>query len=154
MHEKCKVLPFWLVEAWLQLIWPLLSLLYVLSVALLELTLHCWLRMPQNIMHSWIYRECNYKVQTNYGHKFHIRKQEKNVHINMYSETFNLWCTAQRIHLQVPKMSSMSCNECLNTSHHGLPHPSKDARRVVLSLTGIHKLMVKCLFIINRGCIQ
>jgi hypothetical protein len=41
----------------------------------------------------------------------------------------------------------------LDTSHHGPPHPFKDAGVVADSLTGIHNAM-KCLFVVNRSCIQ
>jgi hypothetical protein len=50
-------------------------------------------------------------------------------------------------------MSSMTFNVRLDTSHHGLPHPFKDAEVVVDSLTGIHSSM-KYLFVINRLCIH
>jgi hypothetical protein len=45
-------------------------------------------------------------------------------------------------------------HSCLDTSHHGLPHPFKDARVVADSLTGIHNAMVKCLFDVNGSCIH
>jgi hypothetical protein len=48
------------------------------------------------------------------------------------------------------KMFVMRFNAHLDTSHHGSPHPYKDAEVVAGSLTGIHKAMVKCLFIVNR----
>jgi hypothetical protein len=35
-------------------------------------------------------------------------------------------------------MSSLRLNACLDTSHHGPPHPCKDAGVVANSLTGIH----------------
>jgi hypothetical protein len=50
-------------------------------------------------------------------------------------------------------MSSMIFNAPLDTSHHGPPHPIKDAGVVADSLTGIHNAMVKCLFVVNRSCI-
>jgi hypothetical protein len=50
-------------------------------------------------------------------------------------------------------MSSMKFNVRLDTSHHGPPHPPKDAGVVADSLTGIHNAMVKCLFVVNRNCI-
>jgi hypothetical protein len=51
-------------------------------------------------------------------------------------------------------MSSMRFNARHHTSHHGPPHPCKDAGAVVDSLTGIHNAMVKCLFVGNRSCIH
>jgi hypothetical protein len=48
----------------------------------------------------------------------------------------------------------MRFNARLDTSHHGLPHPCKDAGVVADSLTGIHSAMVKCLFVVNRSCIS
>jgi hypothetical protein len=41
-------------------------------------------------------------------------------------------------------------NAHLNTSHHGQPHPFKDAGVVADSLTGIHNAMVKYLFVVNE----
>jgi hypothetical protein len=38
-------------------------------------------------------------------------------------------------------MSCMRFNARLDTSHHGLPHPCKDAGLVSNSLTGIHNVM-------------
>jgi hypothetical protein len=49
-------------------------------------------------------------------------------------------------------MSSMRFNARLDTSHHGPPHPRKNAGVVTDSLTGIHNVM--CLFIVNRTCIH
>jgi hypothetical protein len=49
-------------------------------------------------------------------------------------------------------MSSMRFNARLDTSHHGPPHPCKDAGAVTDSLTDIHKAVVKWLFVINRSC--
>jgi hypothetical protein len=51
-------------------------------------------------------------------------------------------------------MSSKRFNECLNTSNHGPPHLFKDARVAVDSPTGIHDVMVKCLFVDNRSCMH
>jgi hypothetical protein len=48
------------------------------------------------------------------------------------------------------KMFSMRFNASLDTIHHGLPHPLKDAGVVADSLTGIHNAMVKCLFVIQQ----
>jgi hypothetical protein len=48
----------------------------------------------------------------------------------------------------------MRFNARLDTSHHGPPRPFKDARVVADSLTGIHRAMVKCLFVVNRSCIH
>jgi hypothetical protein len=45
----------------------------------------------------------------------------------------------------------MRFNERLETSHHGPPHPFKDAGEVADSLTGIHNAMVGCIFIFNRS---
>jgi hypothetical protein len=50
-------------------------------------------------------------------------------------------------------MSSMKFKACLDT-YHGPPYPFKDAGEVADSLTGIHIVVVKCLFIVNRGCIH
>jgi hypothetical protein len=59
-------------------------------------------------------------------------KRRKTVHINMCSEIFNLSIIAERVHLkQVAKMSSMRFSARLDTSHHGPPHPFKDAGVVV-----------------------
>jgi hypothetical protein len=41
-------------------------------------------------------------------------------------------------------MSSMRFNASLDASHHGPPHPYKDAGVVADSLTGIHNAPVKC----------
>jgi hypothetical protein len=51
-------------------------------------------------------------------------------------------------------MSSMKFGARLDTSHHGPPHPFKDAGAVADSLTGIHSATVKCLFVVNRRCIH
>jgi hypothetical protein len=51
-------------------------------------------------------------------------------------------------------MSCLSFNARLDTSHHGPPHPYKDAGAVADSLTGIHSAMVKCLSVVNRSCID
>jgi hypothetical protein len=40
-------------------------------------------------------------------------------------------------------MSSMRLNARLDTSHHGQPHPFKDAGEVMDSLTGVHIVMVR-----------
>jgi hypothetical protein len=89
-------------------------------------------------------------VWRNFGLEFHIPKQDKNVDINTCLETFNFLVIAER----VLKMSSVRFSICLNTSHHGPPHLFRDARVVADSPTGIHNVMVKCLFIVNRGCIH
>jgi hypothetical protein len=52
------------------------------------------------------------------------------------------------------EMFSMIFSARLDTSHHGPPHPSKDAEAVSDSLTGVHNAMVKCLFVVNRRCIH
>jgi hypothetical protein len=46
-------------------------------------------------------------------------------------------------------MSSMGFNSRLGKSHHGPPHPFKDAGVVADSLTGIHNAMTQCLFVVN-----
>jgi hypothetical protein len=51
-------------------------------------------------------------------------------------------------------MSSMRFSARLDTSHHGPPHPFKDADVVANSLTGIHSEMVKCHFIINMWVLK
>jgi hypothetical protein len=51
-------------------------------------------------------------------------------------------------------MTSMTFKTCLHTSHHGPPHPFKDAGVVADSLTGIHNAMVTYLFVVNRSCIH
>jgi hypothetical protein len=48
----------------------------------------------------------------------------------------------------------MRFNLRLDTSHHGPPHPFKDAGVVADSLTGIHNAMVECLLVVNRSCIH
>jgi hypothetical protein len=50
------------------------------------------------------------------------------------------------------KLFSMRSSLLLDTSHHGPLHPFEDAGVVADSLTGIHH--VKCLFFVNRSCIQ
>jgi hypothetical protein len=37
----------------------------------------------------------NYKTSTNFGHDFHITKQEKEVVINMCQAAFSLWVIAE-----------------------------------------------------------
>jgi hypothetical protein len=49
---------------------------------------------------------------------------------------------------------SMRLNALLDTPHPLPPHPFKDGGAVADSLPGIHSAMVKCLFIVNRSCIQ
>jgi hypothetical protein len=51
-------------------------------------------------------------------------------------------------------MSPMRLNACLDASHHGPPHPFRDAGAVADSLTAIHNAMVKCLFIVKRSTIH
>jgi hypothetical protein len=73
----------------------------------------------------------------------------------MCPETSNLCDIAKRVHLkQVFKMSAMRFNARLDTSHHGKPHPFKEAVLVAGNLTGFHNAMVKCLFVVNRSCIH
>jgi hypothetical protein len=50
------------------------------------------------------------------------------------------------------KMTSMRFDAHLDTSHHGPPHPYRDAGAVADNLTGIHNAM--CLFAVNRSCIH
>jgi hypothetical protein len=45
----------------------------------------------------------------------------------------------------------MRFNASLVKSHHGPPHPLKDAGVVADSPTGIHNAMVKYLFVVNRS---
>jgi hypothetical protein len=40
------------------------------------------------------YAECTWKVRTNFGHEFHLPKQEIKVHIKICPETVNLWVIA------------------------------------------------------------
>jgi hypothetical protein len=37
------------------------------------------------------YTRRNWNMRTNFGHEFHISKQEKNIHTNICPETFNYW---------------------------------------------------------------
>jgi hypothetical protein len=48
----------------------------------------------------------------------------------------------------------MRFNARLDKSHHGPQHPFKDAGVAADSLTAIHNAKVKCLFVVNRGCIR
>jgi hypothetical protein len=48
----------------------------------------------------------------------------------------------------------MGFNARFNMSHHGPPHPFRDAWVVANSLTGIHSAMVKWPFVHNRSCIH
>jgi hypothetical protein len=50
-------------------------------------------------------------------------------------------------------MSSATFKARLNTLHFGPPHPFKDAGIGADSLTGIHNLMVKCLFVVKRSSV-
>jgi hypothetical protein len=50
-------------------------------------------------------------------------------------------------------MSSMKFNARLDMSHHGPTHPFKEAGLVEDRLTGIHNVMVKCLFVARGSCI-
>jgi hypothetical protein len=47
-------------------------------------------------------------------------------------------------------MFSMRFNARIDTSHHGPPHPFKDAGVVADSLMDIHNAMVKCLFVCQK----
>jgi hypothetical protein len=51
-------------------------------------------------------------------------------------------------------MFYMMFNARLDSSHHGPPHPFKDAGVVADSLTGIHNAILKCLFVVNRRCMN
>jgi hypothetical protein len=42
----------------------------------------------------------------------------------------------------------------LDTSHHGPPHPFRDAGAVADSLTDVKIPVVKFLFVVNRSCIH
>jgi hypothetical protein len=48
----------------------------------------------------------------------------------------------------------MSFNARLDRSHHGPPHPCRDTAAVADSLPGIHSAKVRCLFVVDRSCIQ
>jgi hypothetical protein len=48
----------------------------------------------------------------------------------------------------------MSSSACLDMSSHGLQHLFRDVRVVVDSLTGIHSVTVKYLFVVNRSRIH
>jgi hypothetical protein len=50
-------------------------------------------------------------------------------------------------------MSSMTFKARLDTSHLGSLHPFKDAGIGADSLTGIHNVLVKWLFVVNRSCV-
>jgi hypothetical protein len=49
-------------------------------------------------------------------------------------------------------MPSRRFNAHLNMSHLGPPQPLKDATIVVENPTGIHNVMVKCIFTVKRSC--
>jgi hypothetical protein len=49
-------------------------------------------------------------------------------------------------------MPSMRFNALLDTSHHGPPHPLKDAEVIAESLKGTHNAMANCVFFANRSC--
>jgi hypothetical protein len=51
-------------------------------------------------------------------------------------------------------MPSVRFNALLDSSHHGLPHPCRDAGVVADSLTGIHDALVKCRLVANTSCIH
>jgi hypothetical protein len=51
-------------------------------------------------------------------------------------------------------MSSMNFNARRDTSHHGPPHPLRDVGALADSVTDVHNVMVKCLFVVNRSCIR
>jgi hypothetical protein len=84
---------------------------------------------------------CNRKVQTNFGHEFHIPKQEKMFisacvwkHLICELSLKEYIISAQNVLHEI----SARCD----TSHHGPPNPCKDAGVVADSLTGIHNAMV------------
>jgi hypothetical protein len=51
-------------------------------------------------------------------------------------------------------MSSMRFTAHLDTTTHGSPHLFGDAGVIADSLTGIHSVMVTCLFVVNRSCVH
>jgi hypothetical protein len=51
------------------------------------------------------------------------------------------------------KLSPMRFSARLDT-YYGPKHIFKDARAVADSLTGIHNVIVKCRFVVNRSCIH
>jgi hypothetical protein len=51
-------------------------------------------------------------------------------------------------------MTFMEPNVPLDTSHHGPPHPCKDAGAIAESLTGMPNAMVKRLFVVSRSRIN
>jgi hypothetical protein len=51
-------------------------------------------------------------------------------------------------------MFSIRFSTRLDLSHHGPPHPFRDAGVVADVLAGIHNATVKCLFVVNKSCIH
>jgi hypothetical protein len=64
-----------------------------------------------------LYR-CNWKVQINFEHKFHISRQYPSISISMCPETFNLWIKAKRIHYGGPAYFSHAVRDVLNNTYH------------------------------------
>jgi hypothetical protein len=91
-------------------------------------------------------------TRTKFGHGFTHQNKTK-VSISTCVRKY-LTCELQRkeyIRNKCSNCSSKIFGACLNTSHDGLPHPFRDDRTVMDSLTGIHSAL-KCLFIVNRTC--
>jgi hypothetical protein len=88
-----------------------------------------------------LYTEYNWKVRRNFGHEFQTPK-----HL-IYE-------------LQLKEYIYNKCSKCLpwdsvhTSTYEGLQHPFKDAGVVADSLTGIHNVMMKCLFVVNRSWIH
>jgi hypothetical protein len=68
------------------------------------------------------------------GTSFTYQKGGKSVHINIFLETFTF------------ELFSLRSKARLDASHHGPPHPVKDA--------GVAADSLKCLFVGNRGCVH
>jgi hypothetical protein len=51
-------------------------------------------------------------------------------------------------------MSSMRFSAHLDRSHHRLLHLFEDARVIANCLTGIHNVVEKRVFVVNRSCIH
>jgi hypothetical protein len=99
------------------------------------------------------YTGCNWKVQTNFGHKIHIPKQE-NISIYTCLETFNV-SYSWRSTFIISAQNVLHEIQCMPWYvYYGLLHPLKVASVVTDSLTGIQNAIVKCLFIVNRTCIH
>jgi hypothetical protein len=48
------------------------------------------------LLYILYYTRYNWQVWTNFWYEFHIPEQEKNAHLNMCPETFNLWVRAEK----------------------------------------------------------